>query len=243
MNEKTNNLKHLSLSIAVPSLNEQDNLRAAVESIVADCKRARIDWEVIIIDDGSTDATGSIADELARLHAPGVRVIHHKKPMGIGASIRDAVSAASKNAVTWLPGDGENDPHEIIKYLPLLEHVDFVVPFVVNKEVRSRSRQRLSRLFVNIINMTFGTQFHYTNGNVIYKKSVFDRVHQESTGFLYQTECLVKAARAGFLFAEVPVNLRARAKGKSKALTFKSFKAVVSEYVKLFICLNFTRRG
>ncbi len=237
MVEKTN-----SLSIIVPALNEGENLPSAVDSMLADCKKAGIDWELILVDDGSTDTTGAIADELARKYAPRIKVIHHPRPMGIGSSIRDGVAAATRDALTWLPGDGENDPYEIFKYLPLIAHVDCVVPFVVNKDVRSRSRQRLSKTFVNLINMTFGTSFNYTNGNVIYRKNVFDVVKQESTGFFFQTECLVKAARAGFIYAEVPIRIRARLGGESKALTLKSLRAVVTEYLRLFSAVYFKRK-
>jgi glycosyltransferase involved in cell wall biosynthesis len=225
----------------VPALNEEDNIRAAVESIIADCGKAGVDWEVVVVDDGSTDSTGRIVDELARRHAPRIKVLHHKRPMGVGASIRDAVGATSKDAVTWLPGDGENEPYEIIKYLPLLEHVDFIVPFVVNNHIRTLSRRILSRLFVNIINMTFGTFMSYTNGNVIYKRMIFDSIRQESNGFFFQTECVVKSARAGYNFAEVPIRLRGRRKGKSKALTLKSLKVVVSEYLRLIWMVYFKR--
>lgn len=222
-----------SLTIVVPALNEEENIIHAVDSMRADLRRADIDWELIIVDDGSADRTPEICDELSRAHAPHIRVIHHRRPLGIGAGIRDGVRAATKNAVTWLPGDGENDPYEIIKYTPLLEHVDFIVPFVINKDARSRRRQFLSRIYRAIVNATFGTSFNYTNGNVIYKRTVFDVVRQESSGFFFQTECLVKAARAGFIFAEVPIRIRTRLKGRSKAITWRSLKAVVRDYVRL----------
>ncbi len=230
-----------SLSIVVPALNEEENFKQASESMLADLGTAGIDWEIIIVDDGSTDATGKMADELARKMGPRVKVIHHAKPMGIGASIRDGVKAAAKDAVTWLPGDGENDPAEVFKYLPLIEHVDCINPFVINKDVRSRSRQRISGLFTTIINISFGTRFNYTNGNVIYRRKVFEAVRQESTGFFFQTECLVKASRAGFTIAEVPIRIRVRAGGESKALTFRSLKSVARDYLRLVAAVYFQR--
>lgn len=234
-------MRQPSLSITVPALNEECNLPKALESMIDDCRKFGVDWEVIIIDDGSTDGTGKLAEEMAVRHAPRIKVLHHQRPMGIGASIRDGVQMATKDAVTWLPGDGENDPGEIFKFLPLLEHVDFVIPYVINKDVRSRSRQRLSRLFLTIVNATFGTFLNYTNGNVIYKRSLCAGIKQESTGFFFQTECIVKSIRRGYSFAEVPIRIRQRQKGASKALTLRSLRSVTSDYFKLIRSVYFRK--
>lgn len=196
-----------------------------------------IDWEIVLINDGSSDGTAKIIDELSSGFSQ-VKSLHHESPMGLGYSIREGVQAATKDAVTWLPADGENDPEEIFKYVSLLDQVDIVVPFVINKEVRSQGRQFLSGMFLFIINLTFWTSFKYTNGNIIYKRKIFDVVSQRSTGFFFQTECLIKAVKAGFTFTEVPIRIRQRLKGSSKAISLKSFRAVVSEYFRLLSDIN-----
>jgi len=234
--------KRNSLSIVVPALNEEANLKEAVANIVATCHDAGIDWEIILVNDGSTDKSGYIANGLASIHSPRIKVLSHRCSMGIGCSVWDGIMASSKDAVTWLPGDGENDSAEIIKYLPLLEQVDIIVPFVLNKDVRSGTRQFLSNVFMRIINLSFGTIFHYTNGNIIYKRCVFDVVKQESKGFLFGTECLIKATRAGFTFAEVPVRICGRLKGRSKAISFRSLKVLIWEYLRLLFSVRILRR-
>ncbi|MCG8431135.1 MAG: glycosyltransferase [Candidatus Omnitrophica bacterium] len=222
-----------SLSIMVPALNEEANFAAAASSMIADCGRHAVDWELVIIDDGSTDATPRMAQDLAGRYPQQIKIVTHEKPMGIGKSVWDGLQAATKETVTWLPGDGENDPGEIFKYLPLMKHVDFIVPYVTNKDVRSRARRLLSRIFTTIVNTTFGTFFNYTNGNVIYKRSILKDFVQESTGFFFQTECIIKSSRRGYIFAEVPIRIRRRLEGESKALTFKSLKSVTRDYFKL----------
>lgn len=224
--------KKFSLSIIVPALNEAANLYDAVKSMLMALEITGIEGEIIIVDDGSTDGTEDISAELARQDTR-IKVLHHDFPMGLGRSFWDGIMISSKDAVTWLPGDGENDPQEVIKYLPLLQHVDIIVPFVINKGIRSKRRQFFSKVFLWIINLSFGTSFNYTNGNIIYKKRIFDIVNQESIGFLYQTECLIKAVRSGFSFAEVPIRIRKRLKGQSKAISFKSFKVLFWEYLRL----------
>ena len=105
-----------------------------------------IDWEIVLVNDGSIDKTGKIAAELASKE-PRIRVTHHERPRGIGYCFREGIESSSKDAITWLPGDGENDPYELLKYLPILEHVEIVIPFVLNVGIRSWGRRPLgSRL-------------------------------------------------------------------------------------------------
>lgn len=232
------NKRRFSLTVITPALNEEENLRKAVLSIIKDLEFLGIDWEIIIVDDGSTDSTGEIADRLSCEYSK-IRVIHHKRPMGVGKSFKDGLTLATKEAVTYIPGDGENDPFEIIKYIDLLNFVDIINPFVINKYVRPKYRRVISAIYLWIINITFGTTFSYTNGNVIYKKKIFKKIHCEANSFFFQTELLLKSCKAGFLYAEVPIRIKQREKGSSKALTFKSLRTLCKEYIKLFLTINF----
>ena len=92
--------------------------------------------------------------------------------------------------VTMLPGDNENDPWETLRYLKLLEHVDIVIPFVFNKEVRSLFRNALSFIYRFIINTTFVVNFNYTNGTVLYRKSILKELNYRSVGFSSRLICL-----------------------------------------------------
>lgn len=231
--------KQISLSVVVPALNEESNLEEAVRNMVDALNITCTEWEIIVVNDGSTDKTGEIAERLSA-NEPRIKVLHYEYPHGIGYCFREGILNAGKNALTWLPGDGENDPAEILKYLALLNQVDMVVPFVINKEVRSKSRRLFSKLYVGIVNLFFGTSFNYTNGNIIYRSTIFKNVKPESTGFLFQTESLIKATRAGFTFAEVPIKIKGRSSGRSKALTLKSFYNISREFIGLFLKIHFS---
>lgn len=224
----------ISLTVVVPALNEEKNIEEAIAGLTAALNSKGIEWEIILVNDGSTDLTPYIAADLAG-EEPRIRVINHRRTMGIGRCFLDGIKASTKDAVTWFPGDGENDPDELIKYFHLLEYVDIVVPFVINKEVRGWSRRFVSRLYLWIVNLLFGTMFNYTTGNVIYRRNVFETITPKARGFTYQTECLVRAVRAGFTFAEVPVLLGKRAHGRSKILTFKSILKGIREIALLFV--------
>jgi glycosyltransferase involved in cell wall biosynthesis len=232
--------KLVSLTITVPALNEEQNLKTTLEGIVKVLGDSGIDWEIILVNDGSTDKTGDIANELAS-QEPRIKVIHHKQPKGIGYCFREGIQSSTKDAITWLPGDGENNPYELLKYLPILEHVDIVIPFVLNVGVRSWGRRFLSTLYIWLINLSFGTMFNYSNGTAIYRRSVFQVVKPQANGFFFPAESLIKAVRAGFIFAEVPVRLEKRLEGYSKLMSFKSLCLVIWEFIRLFYAVHILR--
>ncbi len=220
------------ITAVMPSLNEEKNLASAVRNVLDACQRMGIKGEVLIVNDGSTDGTGKLAEELKQLE-PAIQVIHHDRPQGIGGSFWDGVKAARGEVVVMIPGDGENDAAEILRYLPLMDQVDMVVPYVFNRQVRSWFRRKLSNLYRGIINITFGTTLNYMNGTVLYRKCILDDIELKAFGFFYQTELLMKCIRRGYLYAEVPYALLQRAAGRSKATSFRSLRQVAKAYLSL----------
>jgi len=106
--------------------------------------------------------------------------------------------------------------------------------------VRSFFRNALSQTYRQIINTTFRTAFHYTNGTVLYRKAILEEFTCNSRGFFFQTEILIKAVRRGYLFAEVPYRLDPRSSGSSKATSFRSFLNVCKGYIELIREVYFT---
>jgi glycosyltransferase involved in cell wall biosynthesis len=222
------------ISVIMPSLGEEKNVGRAVQNVIEAFDRYGIDGEIIVVDDGSTDGTGRIAADLAATH-PFLKVLHHEKPQGIGASFRDGVRSARGEIVTMIPGDGENDAAETLRYLPVMDHVDILIPFVFNREVRSGRRRALSAVFRRIINLSFGLSLNYTNGTVMYRKCVLEGMTFRSRGFFYQTELVIKGIRMGYLYAEVPYALAGRGAGASKATTLASLLKVARNYFAVML--------
>jgi glycosyltransferase involved in cell wall biosynthesis len=202
----------------------------------------KVDGELLVINDGSTDATAQLVEQRAAADKR-VRLLSHKTPQGIGASFWDGVDHAAGDIVVMLPGDNENDPWEIFRYYKLLEHVDVVIPFLYNKEVRSLFRNALSFAYRFIINTTFLVYFNYTNGTVLYRKSILKGLPYRSTGFFFQTDMLIRLVRAGYLFAEVPYRLGLRKSGVSKAVSFPSLLQVMKGYIRLVKDQYFTKHA
>lgn len=216
----------------MPALNEEKNITLAINNTLKAFEDFNILGEIIVVNDGSTDKTTEIIEQLMKKD-PRIKTIRHETPHGIGASFWDGVDHADNEVVSMFPGDNENDPWEILQYIRLLDHVDIVIPFAYNKQARSFFRNALSFTYRFIINTTFMVNFNYTNGTVLYRKSVLKKLDYRSASFFFQTDILVRSVKKGYLFAEVPYRLGLRKSGTSKAVSFPSFLRVARGYLRL----------
>lgn len=229
----------ISITIVMPCLNEEKNIGSAINSVLNYLNKTKIDSELIIVNDGSTDNSINVINKYR--NKKNVVIVSHKKNLGLGAAFKTALNYSTKSNIVLVPGDNENDIKEAIKFLHLMKYVDIVVPFIINKNVRSFFRKITSALYLFIINTTFFTKLNYTNGTIIYKTSVLKQNNNFSNGFFYNTEILIKLLKSGYIYAEIPSKLSVRNTGKSKALTIKSFLNLSKNYIKLVIDIYFKK--
>lgn len=230
------------ITIVMPALNEEKNISSAIDDTLSAFKEYGINGEVLVINDGSTDSTPDLVKRKMEEHPDKVRMLTHPKPQGIGSSFWDGVDDAKGDIVCMLPGDNENLPEEILRYVKLLEDVDLVIPFVFNREVRSKLRNFMSRNYHRIINCTFATSLNYTTGTVLYRRSLLKELPSRRMGFFFQTDILIRLVKRGYLFAEVPYKLRERRGGKSKAVRLRSAGDIVKGYLRLVKDIYFKRK-
>ncbi len=229
------------ISVIMPALNEEENIRDAVTNTLKAFVNLSINGEVVVINDGSTDKTKDIVNEIIK-NDDRVKLVNHTTPHGVGKSFWDGVDHSTKEVVSMFPGDNENDPWETLRYFDLLDHVDIVVPFVFNKEARPFFRNVLSYVYRFIINATFHVNLNYTNGTVLYRKAILGDVNNRSSGFFYQTDILIRLLNKSYLFAEVPYRLGVR-KGLSKAVSFPSLLQVMRGYLRLVRDMKISKSG
>lgn len=221
------------ITTIVPAHNEEKNILLIIDRILSTFKEFNLNGEIIVINDGSRDSTSQLVERKIKDNPGLIRMITHDKRKGIGASFWDGVDNAKGDFVVMIPGDNENDPREILQYHELLKYVDIVIPFIFNKEVRSLFRNAVSFIYRFIINATFATNFNYTNGTILYRKSILKELDYRSNGFFFQTDILIRTVKKGYLFAEVPCRLDKRKEGVSKLFTFSSLFKLAREYLHL----------
>ncbi len=123
----------LSLSITLPAFNEESTLELVVEEARSAAQKLVRDHEVVIIDDGSTDATPRLADALAARH-DDVRVVHHRRNRGFSGAMQSCVASASKDYVLLAPSDGQARFSDMVPFLEAAAESDFVFSFRTRRQ-------------------------------------------------------------------------------------------------------------
>ena len=211
-----------SFSFIVPALNEEKNLPAVVDEIASVTQESGVlDYEVIIVDDGSTDGTAAAVEMLYSRHN-NITLLRNETRKGVGKSFLAGVAIAKKNYCLIVPGDNEFDLGFFPGGVAALSDgsSDLVVTHVLNPGMRPYHRRAISFLYIHIFNALFGTNFLYTNGIVIYPSKWIQSMKLLSAGYTFQSEALLNAFREEKRFIYVGMNIRPRAYGKSKMFSF-----------------------
>ncbi len=192
------------------------------------------DYEIIIVNDGSKDRTGEIADRLAKEN-PAVRVVHHEKNMGYGAALQSGFKNATKELVFYTDGDGQFNMEEIIKLLPLIENYDIVSGYR-KKRMDPFIRKVNAFLWGLLVNTLFKIKVRDVDcAFKLYKRKIFEDISLTSQGALIDTEILAKAVAKGYKIAEVGVNHYPRLAGKQ---TGAKLSVIIKAFVELFKLKN-----
>jgi glycosyltransferase involved in cell wall biosynthesis len=206
-----------TVSILAPAFNEERNLEGAVLDAV-DAAADLDDYEIIIVDDGSTDGTAAIADRLVA-ELPKVRVVHHPTNLGMGAAYCTALEHARMEYFTFTGGDRELHRESLRDILNSIGKATIVVPYHGTPGRRQLHRRLLTWISTTQLNLMFGLKLKYFQGPAVYPTRLARMLPATSTGFYFATERLVHAVFAGHSWVEVPLRHQQRVSGRSKAVS------------------------
>jgi glycosyltransferase involved in cell wall biosynthesis len=212
-----------ALSFFFPAYNEELDVEDVVREGLTVLPRFSGDLEVIVIDDGSTDTTGAIADRLAA-EDPRVRVVHHRPNRGYGGAIRSGLSAATKPYVFFTDGDRQFRLEDLERLIPLLKGADAVVGFRI-KRADPAKRRFIAWVYNRLIRILFGAPFRDVDcAFKLFRRDVFERVplsRVRSNGAFFSPELLLVLRAGGVRIAQVGVRHFARARGEEKGATLR----------------------
>ena len=210
------NNSNKSISVFFPVLNEEGTVAKLTEDLLEVLAANFKKHEVIIVDDGSTDRTGQIADELCRRNDGSVRVIHHEKSMGYGNALKAGFDAARYELVFFTDGDYQFDMNDLNRALPYIEENDIVVGYRQDRK-DNKHRIWLSRGYNLLVRLLFGLKLKDIDSSFkLFKRTALDRIKVEADGYFIDTEIMVKAKRQGLRIRELGVRHLPREFGKSK---------------------------
>lgn len=195
--------------------NEEGNIEQAVTSALAILAEVADQHEVIVVDDGSRDRTGAIADRLAA-NSPNVRVVHHPANRGYGAAVRSGLEAARHPLMVLADGDNQFDLTELPVLLRNLGENDIISGYRI-----ARHDPAFRRLYAFMYNRTARLLFRIAIRDVncgfkVYRRSIVSRVLPQlrSTGALINVEMLARARKLGARVTEVGVHHYPRETGQ-----------------------------
>jgi glycosyltransferase involved in cell wall biosynthesis len=197
------------------------------------------DYELLLFDDGSTDRTGRIMDDLAAADPRHVRVTHNPAPRNLGGVYKQGIALARMDYVLMVPGDNENPGHALQAPFDAIGRADIVLPYPVNSDVRGPARHLVSRIYVGLLNRLFGLRVRYYNGTVIHRTANLKDLPIQTSSFAYQAEILIKLLCAGKSFVEVPIRIDPPKAGRrSRAFRWKNMVQVGRTLGSLFVDLR-----
>jgi glycosyltransferase involved in cell wall biosynthesis len=210
----------VGLTVFFPAYNDSGTIASLVIAAVQTASRLTPDFEVLVINDGSQDATAEIVDELARIY-PQVRAIHHERNRGYGGALRSGFTSASKEWIFYTDGDGQYDPRE----MALLWEKRSAAVDLVNGYKMSRSdplhRIVIGRIYHHTVKLLFGLKVRDVDCDFrLIRRRVFDTVTLERSSGVICLELMKKITDANFPIVEVPVHHYHRAHGKSQFFNF-----------------------
>ena len=227
------------LTVFFPAYNDGGTIASMVVVANLTARGLTGDYEIIVVNDGSRDATAAVLDELAGVY-PRLRVLTHETNRGYGAALRSGFRAATKPLVFYTDGDAQYDPRELtVLWRRLQDHPDVDV---VNGYKISRSdpfhRIVIGRLYHHLVKFLFGLRLRDVDCDFrLMRRAVFERVTLEKSSGVICLEMMKKIQDAGFRIAEVPVHHYHRAYGVSQFFNFGRIARTALDVMRLWISL------
>ena len=231
------------LSIFFPFWDEQENIEHVVKSAISIAENVAEKWEIIMVDDGSTDDTLLIAKRFAS-EDPRLKVISHKPNRGYGAALKAGFENARYNLIVFMDGDDQFDFSEIEKFIEQIDSADMVIGY----RKKRRDTKRFKRiLLMNLLKLwdliLFRINFKDIDcGFKMIKKDALEKIMPlRSEGAMITTELLVKAKRKNLKIIEVGVTHYPRALGIQSGANLPVIIRAVLESSILWFDLHYGR--
>jgi len=229
----------LSVSLVVPMFNEEENIAHALACAVSALDRHSGDWEIIVVDDASTDRSAEI---VARQSAadPRIRVTRHEVNRKLGASLKTGFAAARKDLVLYMDADLPFDPDALGRAIQALQvtRADLIAGYRLDRTTEGFRRTIYSYLYNSLIGLLFGWPHRDINFSFkLMRREVLEAVELKSEGSLIDAELIVKAKNLGFVIQQLGLDYFPRTRGRSTlsspAVIFKILRELVALYPEM----------
>lgn len=225
-----------SVSLVIPMYNEELNIEHAVASARESLEKHAGEWEIIIVDDASTDASPRIVARLAS-EDPRVRVLRHDKNRKLGGTLRTGFGAATKELVFYMDADIPFDPDVLGRAIRAMEltGADMIAAYRHDRTMEGFKRGVYTLVYNWLIGVLFGWPHRDINFSFkLMKRAVLEAVELRSEGSLIDAELVVKAKNRGFTIQQIGIDYFPRTRGTSHLGSFGVVLKILRELVTLY---------
>lgn len=212
-----------SIAVAILALNEEQALRLTYETYKRSIIKKGLDYEFIIINDGSSDRTGEIAESIKEENSM-VTIIHNDQSLGMGNGYKQGLRCTEKEYFMYTGGYCALTEEYIDLYLEGIGVTDITIGHIANPEFRAPLRRTLSAIFTGIMNLITGLNLKYYNAMCLCRTDCLKNITIRSQKYTFQAECLAKLLKFHqCTYREISIVIRKRQEGKSRAMKWKNF--------------------
>jgi glycosyltransferase involved in cell wall biosynthesis len=225
-----------SISVVFPMWNEEAYLHRAVAAARDALAEVTVDWEVILVDDASTDRTAELADDLARSD-PRIKVIHNPRNRKLGGTLRTGYAAATKDLVLYSDTDLPFDFHEVGRAVRLLEYqqADVLAAYRHDRTAEGPLRTLYTLAYTALIRTFFQLRVRDVNFSFkLFRRSLLDRIPLKSEGSFIDAEFLVRAKKSGASIIQIGVDYFPRSRGVSTLASPAVILDILAEMARLW---------
>ncbi len=224
--------KKPNISLFFPVYNDQNTVDQITDKSIKVLNQIADEYEILIIDDGSPDKSGEIADQLARKYSY-VKVIHHEKNRGYGAAIKTGFKNCRYEIICFTDGDDEYDVFDFRKMIKLVRYYDLIITFRYVK-LYSGYRQFVSWFYNKMLKILFQSPYRdISTGLRLIKKNVVDELDLISDSPFIGAEITIKTMLKGHPVGEVGIQTFPRKFGKGASTSFKNIIATIRDMHKV----------
>ncbi len=225
-----------SVSLVIPMYNEQDSIEHAIACAVETLEACGGDYEILIVDDASTDRSADIVRSEMAVN-PRIRLLQHEVNRKLGGALKTGYGAATKAVVVYMDADLPFDPDVIGRALRALyvTRADVIAGYRLDRTTEGFRRTVYSYLYNSLIGLLFGWPHRDINFSFkLLRREVLEAVELRAEGSLIDAELIVKARNLGFVIQQLGLDYFPRSRGESTLSSPSVIVKILRELIQLY---------